>query len=78
MCYVNSWNVIEILSKMVISKTNLGCVGRGVLRFWSARYRKSRSNFDTFLDFYDVSVSGGVDIIYRGGLLGWHMFLLSL
>jgi len=41
-------------------------VGRGVLRFWDARYRKPRSNLGSFSRFCAISVSGGVDIIYLG------------
>jgi len=44
-------------------KKYLGCVGRGVLRFWHARYRKPRSNFDGFGDFEAGTGIGGVDII---------------
>jgi len=47
-------------------KKYLEGVGRGVLRFWGLRYRQPRSNFDDFWDFYAVSISGGVDIIYAG------------
>jgi len=38
-------------------------VGRGVLRFWHARYRKTRSNLEAFSKIYAVSGIGGVDII---------------
>jgi len=49
--------------EIVIIFFEFGCVGRGVLRFWEGRYRKPRSNLGGFGDFYDLSVSGGVDII---------------
>jgi len=38
-------------------------VGRGVLRFWTVRYRKPRSNLVGFCVFGGILVSGGVDII---------------
>jgi len=51
-------------------KKYLGCVGRGVLRFWGPRYRQSRSNFGHFSTFFGFSISGGVDIIYgEGGMV---------
>jgi len=57
------WGLFEITIKLEIHKKYLGCVGRGVLRFWDARYRKPRSNFDGFWDFVAISGIGGVDII---------------
>jgi len=39
------------------------CVGRGVLRFWDVRYRKTRSNFTTFSEICADSKTFGVDII---------------
>jgi len=56
--------MFRFVVKMVTLKKYLGCVGRGVLRFWSARYRKTRSNFGVFWKIYAVSGIGGVDIIY--------------
>jgi len=44
-------------------------VGRGVLRFWTARYRKTRSNFVGILDFCGVSGNLGVDIIHVVGVV---------
>jgi len=49
--------------KLKVIKINLGCVGRGVLRFWGPRYRQSRSNFCYFWGFCAVSEIRGVDII---------------
>jgi len=40
------------------------CVGGGVLRFSTPRYRKTRSNFGCFLGFYAIPGILGVDIIY--------------
>jgi len=48
------------------NKKYLGCVGRGVLRFWSARYRKSRSNLGLKSKSDANSGIGGVDIIWVG------------
>jgi len=44
-------------------------VGRGVLRFWKVRYRKTRSNFVGILDFCGVSGNLGVDIIHGVGVV---------
>jgi len=68
---------VIIIRKIGSRKNNLGGVGRGVLRFWSARYRKTRSNFGLFWDFYAVSGIGGVDIIYltRGDWNFWVLWL---
>jgi len=52
---------------MLFIKNKFVVVGRGVLRFWSARYRKPRSNLGLFSKIHADSVSGGVDIIYLGG-----------
>jgi len=46
-----------------VRKNNIWVVGRGVLRFWDARYRKPRSNLGLFSKIHANSVSGGVDII---------------
>jgi len=56
-------NWVHIATKMGSPKTDLGCVGRGVLRFWDARYRKPRSKLGLFSGIYAVSGIGGVDII---------------
>jgi len=52
--------------KMGLYKKYLGCVGRGVLRFWGPRYRQPRSNLGHFSHFRAISKIGGVDIIYCG------------
>jgi len=52
-----------LLTKKAPEKNNLGCVGRGVLRFWDLRYRQPRSNLGHFRDFGGVSKIEGVDII---------------
>jgi len=59
------------LLKIAINKKYFSCVGRGVLRFWHARYRKPRSNLGSFSKIGGISVSGGVDIIYAGCGVLW-------
>jgi len=51
------------VAKMGFEKKYLGCVGRGVLRFWGPRYRQSRSNLGYFWHFVGISEIEGVDII---------------
>jgi len=50
---------------------SFSCVGRGVLRFWEARYRKPRSNSGVFIDFCALSGILGVDIICDVVWLWW-------
>jgi len=62
----------EISLNLVLLDFQFWCVGRGVLRFRDARYRKTRSKFNLFIDFCADSGKLGVDIIYYNRLgLGW-------
>jgi len=53
----------EILLDLVVFDFLFSGVGRGVLRFRDGRYRKPRSNFRGFGDFYADPGKLGVDII---------------
>jgi len=53
-------------------KKYLEGVGRGVLHFRTARYRKPRSNLGVFSEKCGISGIGGVDIILMVGGWVWH------
>jgi len=56
--------LVQCGDKMASFSFRFSMVGRGVLRFLDARYRKPRSNFTPFFDFGADSRICGVDIIY--------------
>jgi len=64
------WRVATFYRYLGNLKNRFWCVGRGVLRFWTVRYRKPRSNFGLFSKIEAIPVSGGVDIIYWEWLFG--------